>query len=322
VGEPFTVPAIAAGLEHNLALRVGNNANTAPTITATSITRTAGGPGSNSQIATVRDAEDAASTLSLTATPASGSGVTISNLSVNSSGQVTADVQAACGATTSTFMLSVTDSGSLSAQATLTVTVNPDNIQPVISCPANVVAYLPLNSIDTGMIVSYPAPTANDNCTASPVITISAASGSIFPLGTTTVQVTATDAAGNQAQCSFTVTVRYNFAGFFAPVNNAPTVNAVPAGQAIPVKFSLSGNKGLNIFAAGFPGSQPMACGGGTTDDIEEAVTAGGSSLSYDATTDRYNYVWKTEKAWKGKCRKLVLKFIDGSTREALFQFK
>jgi hypothetical protein len=44
--------------------------------------------------------------------------------------------------------------------------------------------------------------------------------------------------------------------------------------------------------------------------------------LSYDATTDRYNYVWKTEKAWKGSCRKLAVKFNDGSTYEALFQFK
>src|SRR5262249_31276993 len=34
------------------------------------------------------------------------------------------------------------------------------------------------------------------------------ASGSTFPLGTTTVNCTATDAAGNTATCSFTVTVQ------------------------------------------------------------------------------------------------------------------
>jgi hypothetical protein len=44
--------------------------------------------------------------------------------------------------------------------------------------------------------------------------------------------------------------------------------------------------------------------------------------LSYDATTDRCTYVWKTEKAWKNSCRKLVVKFTDGTTKEALFQFK
>jgi hypothetical protein len=59
------------------------------------------------------------------------------------------------------------------------------------------------------------------------------------------VHVTATDAAGNHSECSFTVTVRYLFTGFFSPVNNPPTLNTVQAGKAVPVKFSLSGDKGL-----------------------------------------------------------------------------
>jgi hypothetical protein len=222
---------------------------------------------------------------------------------------------------TTTVELTVTDSQGASSSCQATVTV-VDQTAPVVSCPANVVVYLPLNSMDTGMVVNYSTPTATDNCSASPTITTSKASGSIFPVGTTTVNVTATDATGNQTSCSFTVTVRYNFSGFFQPVDNLPTINSVNAGQSIPVKFSLSGNKGLNIFAAGYPQSAQVACGGGGADDIEETVTAGGSSLSYDATTDQYKYVWKTEKAWKGTCRKLVLKFNDGTTREALFQFK
>ena len=185
----------------------------------------------------------------------------------------------------------------------------------------NITTYLPLNSLDIAKLVSFPTPTAADNC-GSASVTTSKASGSSFPLGTTTVTATATDGSGNTRQCSFTVTVLYNFGGFFQPVDNLPTVNSVTAGSSIPVKFSLSGNKGLSIFAAGYPQSAQIACTGGTPDDIEETVTAGASSLSYDATTDRYNYVWKTDKAWKGTCRKLILKFIDGSTREALFQFK
>jgi hypothetical protein len=177
--------------------------------------------------------------------------------------------------------------------------------------------------MDTGMVVNYPAPTATDNCSASPTITTSQGSGSIFPVGTTTVNVTAKDAANNQASCSFTVTVRYNFSGFFQPVDNLPTVNVVNAGQSIPVKFSLSGNKGLNIFAAGYPLSQAIACNfSGGTSDIEETVTAGASSLSYDAMTDIYTYVWKTDKAWKNTCRQLVVKLNDGTTHVANFQFK
>ncbi len=97
----------------------------------------------------------------------------------------------------------------------------------------------------------------------------------------------------------------------------------VNAGQAIPVKFSLSGNKGLNIFATGSPLSQAIACNfSGGTSDIEDTVTAGASSLSYDATSDQYSYVWKTDKAWKGTCRQLVVMLNDGTTHVANFQFK
>jgi hypothetical protein len=79
----------------------------------------------------------------------------------------------------------------------------------------------------------------------------------------------------------------------------------------------------LSIFAAGYPVSQKIACDSGVPlDDIEETVTAGGSSLSYDAGSNRYNYVWKTEKAWAGTCRQLTVKLIDGTEYKANFKFK
>jgi hypothetical protein len=56
-------------------------------------------------------------------------------------------------------------------------------------------------------------------------------------------------------------------------------------------------------------------------DGIEETVTAGGSSLSYDAATETYNYVWKTEKSWAGTCRQLTVKLVDGTSHYANFQF-
>lgn len=98
----------------------------------------------------------------------------------------------------------------------------------------------------------------------------------------------------------------------------------VKPGSAIPVKFSLSGNKGLSIFAVGYPASQQIACTtGALLDDIEQTVTAGSSSLSYDPVSDQYNYVWKTDKAWTiGTCRQLVVKLIDGTEHKANFKFK
>ena len=114
-----------------------------------------------------------------------------------------------------------------------------------------------------------------------------------------------------------------NFSGFFRPVDNPPAVNVENAGRAIPVKFSLSGNKGLDIFAAGYPVSQQFECNNGApVGGIEQTVTAGGSSLSYDAATDTYTYVWKTEKSWAGTCRGLIVKLNDGSDHMAFFQFR
>ncbi|MCL4299195.1 MAG: YncE family protein [Anaerolineae bacterium] len=133
----------------------------------------------------------------------------------------------------------------------------------------------------------------------------------------------ASDNADNSNSASVTYQVIYNFAGFFAPVDNPPTVNAVKAGQAIPVKFSLSGNQGLNILESGYPKSQAIACDlSGGMSDIEETVTAGDSNLSYDPSSDQYNYVWKTKKDWAGSCRQFVLRLNDGTEHLANFQFK
>jgi hypothetical protein len=117
----------------------------------------------------------------------------------------------------------------------------------------------------------------------------------------------------------------YNFTGFFPPVDNTPTLNLVKAGSAIPVKFSLSGNQGLDIFAwlEGYPKSQQIACDtSATLDEIEQTVNAGGSSLSYDPVTDQYTYVWKTDKAWSRTCRQLQVKLNDAMTYRANFKFK
>jgi len=75
---------------------------------------------------------------------------------------------------------------------------------PSITCPANITVS---NAPGTcGAVVNYPAPTISDNCPGVTVIAVPA-SGSVFPVGTTTVTATATDAAGNTATCTFTVTV-------------------------------------------------------------------------------------------------------------------
>jgi hypothetical protein len=112
----------------------------------------------------------------------------------------------------------------------------------------------------------------------------------------------------------------YAFSGFFAPLANG-ALNVAKAGSAIPVKFSLGGYEGLGIMAAGYPASTPIDCDAqATLDPVEQTVTAGASSLSYDAPADRYVYVWKTDNGWTG-CRQLVVKLTDGTMHAANFKF-
>lgn len=219
-----------------------------------------------------------------------------------------------------TRTFTATDSVGNSASDVQVITVI-DPTPPTISCPSDITVYLPLNTPDTSTVVNFNV-TGSDNC-GTPTITTNAPAGNVFPVGTTTVTATANDGNGNTASCSFNVIVLYNFTGFFAPVDNLPVFNEMKAGQAVSVKFSLSGNKGLNIFAANSPSSIQINCDNGATiDPVEETVNAGQSSLAYDATSDRYNYVWKTEGSWKNTCRQLNVILNDGTTHSALFKFK
>jgi hypothetical protein len=141
-------------------------------------------------------------------------------------------------------------------------------------------------------------------------------------IGVATFTVTATDNVGRSVSVSVTYTV-WPWSGFFTPVDNPPTVNVASAGSGVPVKFSLGGNRGLTFLSPGYPASQKVACDSGAPQDaIEQTVSAGSSSLSFDPTTNQYTYVWKTDKSWAGTCRDLTLLFPSGSVKTAHFKFK
>jgi hypothetical protein len=113
------------------------------------------------------------------------------------------------------------------------------------------------------------------------------------------------------------------FTGFLGALDAFPNFRKATAGQSIPVKFSLGDDFGLNIFVTGSPASGPVVCG--SPDEIaatEPTSTAGGSALSYDPLTTMYTYAWKTNPAWAGTCRQLVVVVFDGTTKRANVQFK
>jgi len=144
--------------------------------------------------------------------------------------------------------------------------------------------------------------------------------------GTFTFTVDARDEVGNPSQVRVTYTVRtqtFTFTGFFWPVQNPPVVNKVKAGSAIPVRFSLGGNHGLDIFAEGFPQVVQVACGTGLPEgEVQETAAALKSGLIYNPFTKRYIYVWKTDKGMAGSCWQLTLRFTDGTSASALFKMR
>jgi ABC-type oligopeptide transport system substrate-binding subunit len=116
----------------------------------------------------------------------------------------------------------------------------------------------------------------------------------------------------------------WNFAagkasGPFQPVDALPTVNTAKAGRAIPFKFSLGGDFGLDVLADGYPTSDGGPCTGGPTDSVE--TTSNGAGLTYDASTGTYTYHWKTASSWKGQCRTLIVRLRDGQELRASFRF-
>jgi len=117
--------------------------------------------------------------------------------------------------TTSTLTISnvqSTDAGTYSVEttgscgtATQSATLALDSTPPTITCPSNITVE---PTCPSGAVVTYTTPVGTDNCSgATTVRTAGLASGSVFPIGTTTVTYTVTDTSGNSASCSFTVTV-------------------------------------------------------------------------------------------------------------------
>ena len=119
---------------------------------------------------------------------------------------------------TTTVTCSTTAGPSCSFDVTVT-----DGEAPALVCPGNVTATASGESCEA--VVTYAAPTVTDNCSGAGAPVCSPASGSTFPVGTTTVTCTATDAAGNTGSCSFTVTVNDTDAPSIACPQNVTVSN-------------------------------------------------------------------------------------------------
>ncbi|MBV6394541.1 MAG: hypothetical protein HFACDABA_00106 [Anaerolineales bacterium] len=88
----------------------------------------------------------------------------------------------------------------------------PDLTPPIVSVPADMV--VPPN-VPAGAVVNFSATATDETYPTNPVVTCVPPSGSTFPLGTTTVNCSATDGAGNTGYASFNVTVAESVSATF-----------------------------------------------------------------------------------------------------------
>jgi gliding motility-associated-like protein len=122
------------------------------------------------------------------------------NCSVSVAGSHTSGTEFPLGTTTVTY--TATDGAGLTATCTFNVVVTDTTPPAFTSCPTNINLSAAANC---KAIATWVTPTATDNCSVS--VSGTHASGTEFPLGTTTVTYTATDGAGLTATCTFNVIV-------------------------------------------------------------------------------------------------------------------
>jgi hypothetical protein len=261
--------------------------------------------------------------LAVTAGTAGSNGWYTSDVTVDTSGADTISGPVSCTAdqfqTTETtgqeFNGSCTNDAGLSTDAA-PLTVKLDKTAPVVL----------VTGVSNGAVYilgSVPVAGCSTTDAMSGVDTLATLTSTGGPVGFVTVNcLGAKDNAGLVNSATATYQVVFNWSGFFKPVDNLPIMNTAKAGSAIPVKFSLAGFQGWSVIATSYPKAVKIGCDSGVpTDVIEETVTAGGSTLNYDPTSDQYIYVWKSDKAWAGSCRQLQVLLSDGTTHVANFMF-
>lgn len=225
-----------------------------------------------------------------------------------------------------TITLSVTDdSGNQSStdRAQVLVLPPPDGVPPVVTLttPADGAIYALGQSVAAAFSCSD-ADSGIASCagTVTPGAAIDTAS-----IGTKTFTVRAVDVAGNVTTVTHGYTVGYVFTGFFAPVDNLPTINAGNAGRTFPIKWRLADASGRPITSlASFVDlrDSAIACDASPEDVLEEQFTAtAASTLQYDAAADQFIYHWRTSKSAVG-CRLLQVTLADGSKHWAKFRLR
>jgi VCBS repeat-containing protein len=347
-----------------------NNVNRAPVATGDTYsvnedaTLTANGTGTNPAGVLSNDSDPDGDTLSATLVSNTSNGT----LTLNANGSFSYTPTANYNGPDS-FTYKASDGQLNSNIVTVSITVNAVDDVPSFQLKANpdetvfkdsgpqsvagqVSTYSPGPTNESSQVVDFLVSNDNTNLfsvqpaiSANGTLTYTPAPGAI---GTATVTVkahdngtTANGGVDTSAEQTFKINVTCNWTGFFQPIDNnhdqigdltkATVWNSAKAGQAIPIKFSLSGDQGLSILAtkndAGvattYPRSVAVKCPGATypVDAIETYSSSTAAGLHYDPIANQYVYNWKTATSLANSCQMLDLKLADGTHHYAFFKF-
>ena len=153
-------------------------------------------------------------------------------------------------------------------------TVGPEDVTPPqIVCPTNITVECQAfaNGL-AGAYVSFPLPTATDNCDPNPTVTCTPPSGSFFPLppGVQTtnypVVCVARDGGGNTNACIFEITVQDTLPPEFADINNP----VIQSDLTHPILLTNDTGKSFATFTFAWPLATDNAC----STNFETSVSA------------------------------------------------
>jgi hypothetical protein len=122
-----------------------------------------------------------------------------------------------------------------------------------------------------------------------------------------------------------TVDGAYLFPGFQPPLTPG-TLNTVKAGQTVVLKWQIADENAAPLgelrWITSIESVPLPDCGDEPAAPLAAADTSGSSGLRYDPEAGQYVFAFKTDKAWAGSCRQLVLTLINGDSYPVDFQFK
>ena len=190
------------------------------------------------------------------------------------------------------FFAKATDANNNSSALSSPLLVTIDHTAPVVTAPANQ-SFAATSS--SGAVVNFVTGSATDaGGSGLSSLTYGPANGSVFPVGVTTVTMTATDVAGNVATKTFTITVTPLVGGPTgtikidggAPYTKSTTATITlnftdPGGALKTMSFSTNGVNYLPAVQYGASYSLTLPSGDGTkTVSVKVVDTAGNSTIA------------------------------------------